>query len=41
MEPQKTPNTQSNLEKEKQGWRHHNSGLQAILQRGNHKVDIF
>jgi len=24
MEPQKTPNSQSNLKKEKQSWRHHN-----------------
>ena len=32
MEPQKTPNSQSNLEKEKQSWRHHNSALQAVLQ---------
>ena len=32
MEPQKTPNGQSNLEKEKQSWRDHNSGLQVILQ---------
>ena len=26
----KNPNRQSNLEKEKQSWRHHNSGPQAI-----------
>ena len=32
MEPQKTPNSQNNLEKEMQSWRHHNSGLQIILQ---------
>ena len=32
MEPQKAPDSQSNPEKEKQSWRHHNSGLQAILQ---------
>ena len=32
MEPKRTPNSQSNLEKEKQSWRHHNSGLQAVLQ---------
>ena len=31
MEPQKTPNSQNNLEKGKQSWRHHNSGLQGIL----------
>ena len=28
MEPQKTPNSQSNLEQGKQSWEHHNSGLQ-------------
>ena len=32
MELQKTPDSQSNLEKEKQRWRHHNSQLQIILQ---------
>ena len=32
MEPQKVPNSQSNLEKEKQSWRHHNSRLQVKLQ---------
>ena len=37
MEPQKTPNSQSNSEKEKQNWRHHNSVFQAILQSCNHQ----
>ena len=32
MEPQKIPNRQINLEKEKQSWSCHNSGLQAKLQ---------
>uniref|UniRef100_A0ABI7YQU2 Uncharacterized protein n=1 Tax=Felis catus TaxID=9685 RepID=A0ABI7YQU2_FELCA len=32
MEPQKTPNSQSNLEKEKQSWRHRNSRFQVLLQ---------
>ena len=32
MEPQKTPNSQSNLEKEKQRWQHHMSWYKAILQ---------
>ena len=32
MEPQKTPNSQSNLKKEKQSRKHHNSRLQIILQ---------
>ena len=34
---QKTPNSQRNLEKEKQSWSHHNSGLQVILQSYNHQ----
>ena len=37
MEPEKAPNNQSNVEKEKQSWRHHNSGLQAVLQNCNHQ----
>jgi len=32
MESHKSLNSQSNLEKEQQSWRHHNSGLQVILQ---------
>ena len=32
METQKTPNSQSNLEKEKQSWRNQAPGLQTILQ---------
>ena len=36
MEPQKTPNSQSNPKKEKQNWRHHDSVFQTILQSGNH-----
>ena len=32
MQPQKTSNSQSNLEKEEQNWRHHNPRLQDILQ---------
>jgi len=32
MEPEKTLSSQGNIEKEKQSWRHHNSGLQVILQ---------
>ena len=30
MEPGKTPNSQSNVEKGNQSWRNHNSGLQAV-----------
>ena len=37
MEPEKTPNSQSNPEKEIQSWRHHNSGLQSVLQSCNHQ----
>ena len=37
MEPEKTPNSQSNLEKENQGRRHHNPGLQAILESCNYQ----
>ena len=32
METQKIPNSQSNLEKEKQSWRNQAPGLQTILQ---------
>ena len=32
METQKTPKSQSNLEKEKQSWRNQAAGLQSILQ---------
>ena len=37
MKPEKTPNSQSNLEKENQSKRHHNPGLQAVLQSCNHQ----
>ena len=37
MEPEKTPNSQSNLEKENQSRSHHSPGLQAILQSYNHQ----
>ena len=40
MEPQKTPNSQSNLEKAKQSWRPHNSGLQVVLQSCSHQDSI-
>ena len=33
MEPEKTLNSQSNVEEEKQSGRHHNSGLQAVLHK--------
>ena len=37
MELQKTQNSQSNSEKEKQNWRYYDSGLQAIQQSCNHQ----
>ena len=37
MEPEKTVNSQSNLEKENQSRTHHNPRLQAILQSCNHQ----
>ena len=40
MEPEKTPNSQSNLEKENQSRRHHNPRLQAILQSSNHQDSV-
>ena len=35
MEPEKIPNSQNNLEKENQVWRHHNFGPQYVLQSCN------
>ena len=37
MEPEKTPNSQSNLEKENQSRKHDNPRLQDILQNCNHQ----
>ena len=37
VEPEKTPNSQSNVEKENQSRRHHNPRLQAVLQSCNHQ----
>ena len=37
METEKTPNSQSNLEKENQSWRHHSPRLQDVLQSCNHQ----
>ena len=37
MEPEKTPNSQSNPEKENQSWTHHNPRLQTVLQSRNHQ----
>ena len=37
MEPENTPKSQSNPEKENQTWRNHNPMLQAVLQSCNHQ----
>ena len=37
MEPEKIPNSPSNIEKENQSWRHHNPGRQPLLQGCNHQ----
>ena len=37
MEPEKTPNSQRNLEKENQSLRYHNPRLQDILQNCSHQ----
>ena len=37
MEPEKTPNSQSNIEKENQRGRHHNPRLQDVLQSCNNQ----
>jgi len=41
MEPEKTPNSQGNVEKEEQSGRHHNSRLQAILQSCHHQDNMY
>ena len=40
MKPQKTPNSQSNLEKEKQNWKHHNSTFQVMLEGCTNKSSM-
>ena len=40
MEPEKTPNSQRNVEKENQNWWHHNSGAQSVLQSCNHQESM-
>ena len=37
MEPENTPNSQRNIEKESQSWWHHNSRLQVLLQSCHHQ----
>ena len=36
-EPEKTPNSEDNLRKENQSRKHHNPGLQAVLESCNHQ----
>jgi len=40
MEPEKTPNSQRNIEKENQSRWHHNPGLQALLESCNHQDNM-
>ena len=40
MEPEKTLNSQSDLEKENQSRRHHNPRLQVILQSCHHQDSV-
>ena len=40
MEPEKTLNSQRNVDKENQSWWHHNPGLQALSQSCNHQDSI-
>ena len=40
MEMQKTPNSQSSLEKEEWSWRDHPSWLQTILQSHSHQYSM-
>ena len=40
MEPQKTLNSQSNIEEENQSGRHHNPRLQPLLQSCNHQDSV-
>ena len=37
MQPEKNLKSQSNLEKEKESWKHYNPRLQDILQSYNHQ----
>ena len=41
MEPEKTLNSQSHLEKGNRSWRHHTPRLQAVLQNCNHQDSII
>ena len=41
MEPQKTPNCQSNLEKKEQSWNYHTSWLQPMLQSYSNQNSII
>ena len=40
IEPQKTPNRQSNLEREEQPWKYHAPGFQTLVQNDSHQNSI-
>ena len=40
MEPEKAPNCQGIVEKEKQDWGHHNAGFRAVLQSCDHQESM-
>ena len=40
MEPEKTPNGQSDLEKENPSWGHHNARFQVVLQSCGHQDSV-
>ena len=41
MEPEKAPNRQGIVKKEKQSWGHHNAGFRAVLQSCDHKDSMI
>ena len=40
VEPEKTPNSQGNIEKENQSRGHHNAGFQVVLQSCDHQDSV-
>ena len=41
VESDKTPNAQGNIRKENHSWRHHNAGLQVVLQGCAHQDSVL
>ena len=41
VEAEKTPNSQRNIEKENQCWRHHHAGFQAVLQSCDYQDGVL